>query len=81
MRQMELKWTITYEQSEGWWVAEIAEVPGAISQGRSKEEARENVLDALNELLTYRREAAQEKHHGNYELVLARLTRGGSLDF
>lgn len=52
--------TVTYEWSEdGWWVAEVAEVPGAISQGRTKEEARVNVLDALNELLTYRREKAR----------------------
>lgn len=49
--------TIVYEWSDdGWWVAEVAEVPGAISQGRTKDEARTNVLDALNELLTARRE-------------------------
>lgn len=51
--------TIIYEWSEdGWWVAEIAEVPGAISQGRTKPEAKENVLDALSELMIARRELA-----------------------
>jgi predicted RNase H-like HicB family nuclease len=28
-------------------VARVLEVPGAVSQGRTREEARENVLDAL----------------------------------
>ena len=55
---MEVSWTVVYEWSDdGWWVAEIAEVPGAISQGRTKAEARDNALDALKELLAYRRVA------------------------
>ncbi len=36
----------------GWIVARVLEVPGAVSQGRSREEARENVLDALQTVLT-----------------------------
>lgn len=67
---MELSWTVVYEWSDdGWWVAEIAEVPGAISQGRTKEEARENVLDALKELLAFRREVAQRDHADQIEVV------------
>jgi predicted RNase H-like HicB family nuclease len=33
-------------------VARVLEVPGATSQGRTREEARENVLDALGTVLT-----------------------------
>jgi len=33
-------------------LATIPEVPGAISQGRTREEARENVIDALRTVLT-----------------------------
>jgi predicted RNase H-like HicB family nuclease len=48
--------TIIYERGEqGWWIATIPEVPGAFSQGRTKEEARANVLDALTELMAARR--------------------------
>jgi len=36
----------------GWIVARILRVPGAMSQGRTREEARENVLDALRTILT-----------------------------
>ena len=51
--------TIQYEWSvDGWWVAEIAEIPGAMSQGKTKAEARTNVLDALTELMKARREDA-----------------------
>jgi predicted RNase H-like HicB family nuclease len=40
--------TIVYEEGEdGWIVASIPEVPGVFSQGRTRDEARANVLDAL----------------------------------
>ncbi|MGH2974534.1 MAG: type II toxin-antitoxin system HicB family antitoxin [Solirubrobacterales bacterium] len=41
--------TISFESpdEEGW----IVGVPGAISQGRTREEARDNVLDALRTVL------------------------------
>ena len=49
-----LRLTITYEEpdEEGWIVARIVEVPGAFSQGRDREEARENVIDALRLMLS-----------------------------
>ncbi|MEZ0326499.1 MAG: type II toxin-antitoxin system HicB family antitoxin [Fimbriimonas sp.] len=51
--------TIVYEWSDdGWWVAEVAEMPGAISQGKTKEEARLNVMDAFTELCAARRDLA-----------------------
>ena len=43
---------------EGGFVAYIPEVPGAISQGETVEEAREMVLEALDELLQFRRDEA-----------------------
>jgi predicted RNase H-like HicB family nuclease len=48
-----LRLTITYDEpdEQGWIVARVIEVPGALSQGRTREEARENVLDALRLML------------------------------
>jgi predicted RNase H-like HicB family nuclease len=47
--------TILFDEAEdGWIVASVPEVPGAHSQGRTQDEARENVLDALNGLLELR---------------------------
>jgi predicted RNase H-like HicB family nuclease len=50
-----LQVTIVYEQGEeGWVVASIPEVPGAHSQGRTRDEARANVIDALRAILELR---------------------------
>jgi predicted RNase H-like HicB family nuclease len=50
-----LRVTIVYEQGdEGWVVASIPEVPGANSQGRTRQEARANVIDALRGILELR---------------------------
>jgi predicted RNase H-like HicB family nuclease len=49
-----LQMTIAYEEPDekGWIVARIVEVPGALSQGRTRDEARENVIDALRLMLS-----------------------------
>lgn len=46
--------TIAFDNPDeaGWIVARVLEVPGAVSQGRTREEARKNVLDALQTVLT-----------------------------
>ncbi len=46
--------TIAFEEpdEDGWIVARVVEVPGAIGQGRTREEARENVVDALRLMLS-----------------------------
>jgi predicted RNase H-like HicB family nuclease len=50
-----LRVTIVFEQGDdGWVVASIPEVPGAHSQGRTREEARANVIDALRGILELR---------------------------
>ena len=44
--------TVVYERAEhGWTTASIPAVPGTISTGRNRREARDNVLDALREML------------------------------
>lgn len=46
-----LRLTVQYEEGEdGWVIARVRELPAAMSQGRTREEARDNVLDALQEL-------------------------------
>lgn len=51
-----LNLTILYEQDpdSDWIVATIPEVPGVLSQGKTREEAREMVLDALAGMLALR---------------------------
>jgi len=48
--------TLVFEAAEeGGFSAYVAEIAGANSQGETKEEAREMVLEALHDLLAYRR--------------------------
>lgn len=49
-----LRLTIAFDDpdEDGWVVARVVEIPGALSQGRTREEARENVIDALRLMLT-----------------------------
>ena len=53
--------TIVFEPAEeGGFTAYIPEVPGAISEGDTVDEAREMVIDALRELVAFRREQAMQ---------------------
>lgn len=48
-----LRLTIVYEDGgEGWIMASIPALRGVFSQGRTRAEARENVIDALQLMLT-----------------------------
>jgi predicted RNase H-like HicB family nuclease len=58
----ELDLTIVYEPGEdGWIVASIPEVAGVFSQGRTRDEARENVIDALRLMLSPEPRAADDR--------------------
>ncbi len=62
------KFTAIYEHTEdGWWVASVPEIPGAHSQGRTLEEAREMIRDAVRLLLEVRREDAEREMAGKKE--------------
>jgi predicted RNase H-like HicB family nuclease len=70
-----LRVTIVFEDGEeGWIVASIPEVPGALSQGRTREEARANVIDALRGILELRfgehPDAAADADSESLELVI-----------
>ncbi len=57
--------TAIYEYTEdGWWVVSVPEIPGARSQGRTLEEAREMIKDAVTLLLEVRREDADRETEG-----------------
>ncbi len=57
MKTMPTNFTIIFEAAEeGGLTAYIPEVPGAISEGETIDEAREMVMSALEEVLDARRE-------------------------
>lgn len=59
------KYTAIFERGEdGWWVASCLEMPEAITQGKTIEETRENLKDAIQLLLEVRCEDAERKLEG-----------------
>ena len=56
---MQTNFTIIFEAAEeGGFTAFIPEVPGAVSEGETLEEAREMVISAMDDVLAARRELA-----------------------
>lgn len=55
------RYTAIFVKSGKWWAAYIAEVPGANSQGKTLEEARENIKEALELVLEANRELANKQ--------------------
>lgn len=50
------EFTAVFERDEDWYVAYSPEIPGANGQGRTKEEARESLSQAIALILQDRRE-------------------------
>jgi predicted RNase H-like HicB family nuclease len=48
--EMNMKIKAVFVKDGNWWVAWTDDVPGAMTQGRTIEEARENLIDAINEI-------------------------------
>jgi predicted RNase H-like HicB family nuclease len=55
---MHNEFTAIIERNEEWYVAYCPEIPGANGQGRTKEEARQDLAEAIALILEDRREDA-----------------------
>ncbi len=53
---MHNEFTAIFEQDGDWFIAYCPEIPGANGQGRTREEARQNLADAIALILEDRRE-------------------------
>jgi predicted RNase H-like HicB family nuclease len=51
-------YTAVYEQSGEWWIGHVEELPGATTQGRTLDEARENLKEAAALIIEANRELA-----------------------
>ncbi len=55
---MENRVTAVFRKEGDWWAAWVEELPGANTQGRTIEEARENLKEAVALMLEFNREKA-----------------------
>ena len=64
----ERTFTAVFEQHDGWWIGTVEELPGAIAQERTLEEARASLVEAIQDILEVNAEyAARER--GNTPIV------------
>ena len=50
------KASVVFEPADGWWVASVPGVPGAYSQGKTRDSAYSNLLDAMAGIEAARRD-------------------------
>ncbi len=67
------EYNAVYVNNGEWWIAWVEEIPGANTQGKTLEEAKENLRDAVSLILESNREI-QEKRIANKAVVREQLT-------
>jgi predicted RNase H-like HicB family nuclease len=63
---MEMKLTAVFQKVELGYIGFIEELPGANTQGRTLEETRSNLYEAINLVLSANKELAERDLHGEY---------------
>ena len=74
---MRNKFTAVIEKGGGWCIAYCAEIPGANGQGRTREEARDSLAEAIALILEDRREAAEALLHSGRFPTSLKLSAAG----
>ena len=70
---MEKTFTAVFEQVDKWRIGYVEELPGAHTQGKTLEEARENLKEAIPLILEANREIARQESK-NKSIVREELT-------
>lgn len=56
--------TAVFERDGEWWIGYVEELPGANTQGRTLDEARENLKEAVQLVIEANRELARRETAG-----------------
>ena len=65
--------TAIFEQVGEWWLGYVEELPGANTQGKTLDEARENLPEAVQLIIEVNRELLLEQIEG-HEIIREPLT-------
>jgi predicted RNase H-like HicB family nuclease len=60
-----MKLTAIFEQVGKWWIGYVEELPGANTQGKTLEEARENLREAVQLIIEVNRELVLKEIAGH----------------
>ena len=58
------KFSAVFEQMNNWWVGYVEELPGANAQGRTLDEVRENLKEAVQAIIETNRELTRRELQG-----------------
>ncbi|MDQ2787942.1 MAG: type II toxin-antitoxin system HicB family antitoxin [Chloroflexota bacterium] len=58
------KFTAVFQRDGDWWIGFVEELPGANTQGRTLDEARENLVEAVHLVLEANREITRREMTG-----------------
>lgn len=61
---MENRFTAVFQQEGGWWIGYVEELPGANTQGRTLEETRQNLKEAVRLIIQANRKLAERELEG-----------------
>ncbi len=61
---MENSFTAVFQKTKDWWIAFVEELPGANTQGKTIDEARENLKEAVELILQSNRELSRRELAG-----------------
>ena len=61
---MESRFTAVFQKTDKWWTAFVEELPGANTQGKTIDEARENLKEAVELMLKSNRELSEREFAG-----------------
>ena len=61
---MENQFTAVFERDGDWWIGYVEELPGANTQGKTLEETRENLKEAVMLVLEANRDLAEREVKG-----------------
>jgi len=65
--------TAIFERAGEWWLGYVEELPGANTQGKTLDEARENLREAVQLIIEVNRELLLEQIEG-HEIIREPLT-------
>ncbi len=64
-----MRQVVIYPGEDGYWVAECPSLPGCISQGRSRDEAIENIREAIEAYIEALKEDGLAAPEERFELL------------
>ncbi len=70
---MKKSFTAVFERDGDWWVGYVEEMPGANTQGKTIDEARENLKEALTLVIEANRELAVRHQKAKNDIIKEEL--------